>query len=160
MIDAKVLILAVAAGGAGLAGLGTYAAYAHGGLAGHGRFAGHRHEMAHKFIEFVVNEKLDQVGATDAQKEKVRAVRERLMAQGKALHGDKEALHRELLSILEQDNPDPARIKALAHERIAALSRFADDAADALVEVHGVLTPEQRQKLLADLRTHMERHRR
>jgi len=154
MINAKVVVLALAGGGVGLAGLGAYGVHAHGG------FGGHRHAMAHKFIEFVVNEKLDQVGATDAQKEKVRAIKERLMAKGKALHGDKEALHRELLSILEQDSPDPARLKALAHERIDALSRFADDAADALVELHGVFTPEQRQKLLADLRTHMERHRR
>jgi len=51
-------------------------------------------------------------------------------------------------------------VKALVHERTEALTRFADEAADALVELHGAFTPDQRKQLLADAREHMARHRR
>lgn len=154
MIGTKIAVLALAAGGTGMLGLGAWQVRAHGG------FGGHRREMAHKFMEFVVNEKLDQIGATAAQKAKVRAVEDRLIKKGEALRGERESFHRELMAIIEQDNPDPAQIKALAHERIDKLSRFADEAADALVELHGVFTPDQRRQLLAELREIAQEHHR
>ena len=107
-------------------------------------------------MDFVVNEKLDEIGATEPQRQKVREIKDRLLKDAKALHQDHPALHQELLSLLEQDNPDPARLKALVHERTEALTRFADEAADAAIELHGVLTPEQRKKVLAMAREHME----
>ena len=112
--------------------------------------------MMHKFVDFVVNEKLDEIGATDAQKQKVREIKDRLLKDARALHQDHAGLHQELLGLLEQDNPDPARLRAFVHERTEAMTRFADEAADAAIELHGVLTPEQRKKLLADLREHAE----
>lgn len=155
MIYSKMAVLALALGGAGIVGAGALHFQAHGG------FPGHRdHAMMHKFIDFTVNEKLDEIGATEAQKQKVREIKDRLMKDGKALHPDHAALHQELLGLLEQDNPDPARLKALVHERTEAITRFADEAADAVIELHGLFTPEQRKKLLADLKEHMEsRHR-
>lgn len=153
MISTKIGVLALAVGGAGALGVGAWQAQAHGGFRGHGR-----HEMFHKFVDFAVSEKLDEIGASAAQKEKVRAIKDRLMKKGEALHGDREAFRKELVALLEQDNPDPAQLKALAHERIEAFSRFADEAADALVELHGVFTPEQRRQLLAEAREHMKAH--
>lgn len=154
MIGTKVAVLALAAGGVGLLGVGAWQVHAQGG------FCGHRHAMTHKFIDFVVNEKLDEIGATSAQKERVGAIKDRLMKKAEALHDDHQALHNDLLALLEQDNPDPARLKALVHERIEAFSRFADEAADGLVELHGVFTPEQRRKLLAEAREHVKPHAR
>jgi Spy/CpxP family protein refolding chaperone len=152
MIDVKIAALAVAVGGAGVLGVGAYQA--------HGSFGGHRDgALMHKFIEFAVNEKLDEVGATPAQKQKVQEVKERLLAECHTLRGDRKAFREELLTLLEQDNPDPARLKAAVRQRTEALTRIADDAADALVELHAVFTPEQRKTLLADARAHLERHR-
>jgi Spy/CpxP family protein refolding chaperone len=153
MITTKVAILALATGGASLLGLGAWKVHAYAGHHG-------RHDMIHKFVDFAVNEKLDEIGASAAQKEKVRAVKERLIQKAQALHGEREAFHKDLLAMLEQDNPDPLRLKALAHERIDKLSQFADEAADAVVELHGVFTPEQRRQLLAELNEHMEQHHR
>jgi periplasmic protein CpxP/Spy len=151
MIYTKTAVLALALGGAGIVGAGALHYQAHGGLGGHRDPA-----MMQKFIDFTVNEKLDEIGATEAQKQKVREIKDRLVKDGKALHQDHAALHQELLGLLEQDNPDPARLKALVHERTDAITRFADEAADAAIELHGVFTPEQRKKLLADLKEHME----
>ena len=151
MIGTKMAVLALAVGGAGVVGAGALHARANGGFGGH-----HDPAMMHKFMDFVVNEKLDEIGATEPQRQKVREIKDRLLKDAKALHQDHAALHQELLGLLEQDNPDPARLKALVHERTEALTRFADEAADAAIELHGVLTPEQRKKVLAMAREHME----
>jgi Spy/CpxP family protein refolding chaperone len=154
MIDLKIALLAaVTAGGAGAFGLGAYRSHAHGGFHGH-----KNHALAHAFVDFVVDQKLQEIGATDAQKHKVTEIKDRLMTSGKALHGSHAALHERLLALMAEESPDPAQVKALVRERTEAISRFGDEAAEALLELHGTLTPEQRRKLLAGAREHFEAH--
>ena len=155
MLDPRIAVLTLAVSGAGVLGLGAWTVAAHGGLRGH-----RDHAMVHKFIDFAVDEKLGEIGATEAQKQKVRDVKDRLMKNGHPLRESHAAFRDDLLKLLEQDNLDPAQVKALVHERTEALTRFADEAADALVELHGAFTPDQRKQLLADAREHMARHRR
>jgi Spy/CpxP family protein refolding chaperone len=151
MINAKMAVLALATGGMGLFSLGAWRVHAQGG------FPGHRpHLMARRFIDFMVNEKLNEIGATEAQKEKVREVKDRLLNDGRALRESHAALREKVLLLLAQDHPDAAQLKALIRERTEALSRFGDETADAIVEIHGTLTPEQRQKLLASARAHFD----
>lgn len=151
MIDLKLAALAMAVSGAGILGVGAYRS--HGGFRGHGAGA-----LMRKFIDFAVNEKLDEVGASEAQKQKVREIKDRLVKEAHALRDDRKAFRDELLSILEQDNPDAAQLKAAVRQRTEAFGRLAEDAADAVIELHGVFTPEQRKKLLAEAREHMARH--
>jgi Spy/CpxP family protein refolding chaperone len=152
MIDLKVAALAMTVGGAGMLGFGAYRG--HGGFHGRGDGA-----MIHKFIDFAVNEKLDEVGASEAQKQKVREIKDRLVREAHTLRDDRKAFRDELLGMLEQDTPDAAQLKAAVRQRTEAFGRFAENAADAVVELHGVFTPEQRKKLLAEAREHMDRHR-
>ena len=155
MLDPKITLLALAVSGAGVLGFGAWTVHAHGG------FRGHRdHAMVHKFIDFALEEKLGEIGATDAQKQKVREVKDRLVKDGSPLRESHAAFRDDLLKLLEQDDLDPARVKALVRARTEALTRFADEASDALVELHGVFTPDQRKQLLADAREHLARHRR
>jgi periplasmic protein CpxP/Spy len=149
MINAKMAVLALATGGIGIFGLGAWKVHAQGGLGGHRNLL-----MMRKFIDFAVNERLDEIGASEAQKQKIREVKDRLLKDGRALHESHAALREKVLALLAQDNPDPAQLKALIREGTDALSHFGDEAADALVEIHGTLTPEQRQKVLAGAREH------
>jgi periplasmic protein CpxP/Spy len=152
MITAKLMVVGAAlAGVAGVGGLGASAWRAHGG------FGGHRHdpEMMHRFVQFAVNEKLDEVDATPEQRQKVKEVTGRLLQEAKALHQAKADLHDQMAELLAQDQPDAARAKALVQARVQEFSRFADDATDALLELHRTFTPEQRAKLLAE---HNARH--
>jgi Spy/CpxP family protein refolding chaperone len=155
----KIAMLAFATGGAGLLGLGAWTVHERGGFHGHG--GGAHAAMVHKFIDFAVSEKLDEIGANAEQRQKVQEVKDRLLKQGHALREGKHALREELMTLLAEDNPDPARVKALVRQRTDAFARFADEATDALLELHGTFTPAQRAQLLADAREHMEaRHRR
>ena len=153
MLSAKVLLLAATAAGSGALGAGALHAYgrhcSHGG--GHGA-------MMHKFIDLAVNEKLDEIGASDAQKQKVGEIKDRLMARGEALRGERMAAHKEIIDQLSKDQPDAERVHALVKERTESFARFADDVASGVLEVHAVLTPEQRQKLMAHVREHLEGH--
>ncbi len=153
MLDPRIAVLTLAVSGAGIIGAGAWTAYAHCGLRGHGD-----HAMVHKFVDFAVSEELSEIGATDAQKQKVREIKDRLLKDGHPLRESHEAFRDDLLKLLEQDNLDPAQVKSLVRERTEAFTRFADEAADAVVELHGVFTPDQRKQLLADLREHMSRH--
>lgn len=154
MLTAKVMLLAATAAGSGAVGAGAIHAYArhcsHGG--------GPHGAMMHKFVDFMVNEKLDEIGASDAQKQKVRAIKDKLMAEGTALREERMAAHKEILEQLSRDQPDAERVHALVKDRTESFARFADDVTSGVLELHAVLTPEQRQKLLAHAREHMEGH--
>lgn len=152
----KIAMVALATGSASLLGLGTWAVHERGGFCG--RHGSARSEMVHKFIDFAVSEKLDEVDATAEQRQKVQDIKDRLMKEGHALREGKEGLREELLLQLSQENPDPAKVKGLVRERMNAFSAFADDATDALLELHATFTPAQRAQLLADAREHMARH--
>jgi periplasmic protein CpxP/Spy len=143
--------LAVAVTGTGALGLGVYRAHADGGFRGHGR----RHEMLAKFIDFAVNEKLEEIQATPEQRQKVLELKDRLMAQGKALHDERGEVRQQVLALLSQDDLDEEQVRSLVKERTEAITRLADTAADAVIELHKTLTPEQRAKLIADIREHM-----
>lgn len=154
MIDLKVGLLAVTAVGAtGALGVGALCAHGEGGF--HGR-AGHA--MMEKFVDFTLDEKLDEIQATDQQKQRIHEIKDRLVREGEALHEDREAVGKEIVTLLAQDQPDADRVRALVRQRTAAFTRFGDDVAQAALEVHGLLTPDQRSRVRADLREHLEHH--
>jgi len=154
----KIAMLAFATGSASLLSLGAWTVHERGGFRCHR--GGARAEMVHKFIDFAVNEKLDEIDATAEQRQKVQEIKERLLKEGHDLREGRQELREELLTLLSQDKPDPARVRALVHQRTDAFARFADDAIDALLELHGTFTPAQRAQLLEHAREHMaSRHR-
>ena len=148
------VVIGLAIGATSLLALGGYAAAQRHGFRPHGE-----HAMMGKFVDFMVNEKLDELKASDVQKQRVLEIKQRLMSEGRTLHEGRGEFHERLLSLLAQDTPDTAELHALVNAHKEKLSALADKALDAALELHDVLTPEQRQQLAADLREHMERHR-
>jgi periplasmic protein CpxP/Spy len=99
------------------------------------------------FVKDRVDDALDDVSATADQRQQIQAVADRLLAAGQALHQDGAPLHAELLAQWQSPNPDRARLHALVDQRLDALRALAHQAVDAGIEVHDVLTPEQRAKV-------------
>ena len=119
-------------------------------LAGFGRCGGpDRHDPAQMaaFVTDRVDDMLDDLNATDAQRQQVHAIKDRLLAQGMEMHKDAEPLHGEVKSQWESATPDRARLHALVDQRSDAMRAFAHQAVDAGIEIHDILTPEQRAKL-------------
>jgi Spy/CpxP family protein refolding chaperone len=118
----------------------------------------HHGEPAHfdRFVSHRVDDMLDDVKATDAQRQQITAIKDKLVADGKALRATHADLRKELLAQWQSDQPDAARVHSLVDGRADAMKGFADEVADALLQVHGILTPDQRAQLAKKMQRHME----
>jgi Spy/CpxP family protein refolding chaperone len=94
-----------------------------------------------------LDEVLEDIEATPEQRERILAVKDRLLQKARALHAHRREGMRELLAEWEAPTVDAARIHARIDARSQELQAFAHEAADALAEVHAVLTAEQRAKV-------------
>jgi Spy/CpxP family protein refolding chaperone len=148
--------------GLAVAGLGGVTLLAAAGFGHRGGFCGAHGDPARmeRMLGAHLDEVLDELEATPAQREKIAAVKDRLLAKGRALHEERGGAMTELLAQWESPTPDRARVNAIVDERAAGMQAFAHEVADAMVEVHAVLTPEQRAQVAERWRERAERHER
>ena len=109
-----------------------------------------------RFVTHRLDDLLDDVHATDAQRQQLGALKDKLLADGKALHASHGDARQELLAQWQADQPDAARVHALVQARADAMKRFADEAADAVLQAHAILTPEQRAVVTRKLQRHLQ----
>jgi Spy/CpxP family protein refolding chaperone len=107
-------------------------------------------EMA-AFVRDRVDDALDDLDATDAQRAQIHAIAERALAKAATLHQGHEADRAELLAQWNSATPDRAKLHAMVDQRFEAMKAMAHEAVDAGIEVHDVLTPEQRAKVTKKL---------
>jgi Spy/CpxP family protein refolding chaperone len=117
------------------------------GGCGHGHGHGRDPAEVASFVTARVDDALDDVDATPDQRTRIHAVKDRLLASGQAARAGHREAHDALLAEWKSASPDAAKLHALVDERVEAMRAFAHQAVDAGVEVHGVLTPEQREKV-------------
>jgi len=104
-------------------------------------------ERANRMITSRVEDVLDDLDAAPEQRTRVLALKDRLFQRGLAAReGQQEAVH-EVVAQWDVAAPDAAKVHALVDARIDAMRKLAHEAVDAGVELHAVLTPEQRAKL-------------
>jgi Spy/CpxP family protein refolding chaperone len=136
------------AGGALLLAVGVVALTGwRGGCSGHGHGHGRDPARMAAFVTDRVDGLLDDVDATAEQRTRIHAVKDRMLAAGQAARGGHTEAHDALVAEWKSATPDAARLHALVDERVEEMRALAHQAVDAGVEVHGVLTPEQREKL-------------
>jgi protein CpxP len=122
------------------------------GAAGLTAFRHHRDPAA--FVDARVAKLLDEVNATDAQRTQINAIKDKLVADLKTVRASHQGLHDEFLAQWQADRPDQAKVHALIADRATAMKGFADEVADALLQVHDILTPEQRATLAQKVKEH------
>ncbi len=103
-----------------------------------------------------LDEALDQLGATPAQRDQLHAIKDRLLAQAQQLRAGQQEARAAVLAEWKADRPDAAKLHALVDQRLDALRAVAHQAVDAGIEAHGILTPEQRAKVTARLEKHLQ----
>ena len=73
-------------------------------------------------ITWKLNDRLEDLDATDAQKQSVNAVKDRLFEDGKRLAEEHQATRLEVLTQLESDTPDAQKLHGLVDARLDAVA--------------------------------------
>lgn len=151
----KALLVALGALSLGVGYLALTGFHGGGGGCGHGR---HDPARMERMITSHIEDTLDDLGATPEQRTRILAIKDRVVAKGKELHvqGGQGGLRQELAAQWDSPTPDTARVHAIIDQRGDAMKGFAHEVADALAEVHSVLTPEQRAKLSKKIHRHVD----
>jgi Spy/CpxP family protein refolding chaperone len=94
-----------------------------------------------------VEEALDDIEATDVQRTRVHELKEELIEQFKEKRTEHEGTHAVVEELWLADEADPKKAHALVDERIDEMRATAHRVTDAALELHELLTPEQRRVL-------------
>ena len=128
-------------------------------LSGCGRGGGMKDPVrAKKYIDYRVDDYLDDLDATDAQRKKIHELKAPLVEEGFVLREANLKVRDELLTQWKTPNPDIARVHQLIDERIDAVRAVAHKAADATFQAHQTLTPAQRAEVAAQMEKARDRY--
>ena len=100
-----------------------------------------------------VDDMLDKVKATAAQKTAVRAAIEHVMDTVKDSKSDHSAHVQKAIALFRANKLDPAQVSALRVEGEQQHKKIADAVEQAIHDTHGALTPQQRKALIAEIRS-------
>ncbi len=78
-----------------------------------------------------------------------------MISDGKQLLADQKNARATLVGEWDKATPDRAAVHALVDQRLDAFRAFAHKVADAVLEVHATLTPEQRKQVSEDVHARM-----
>ena len=116
---------------------------------------GHRNpKAAHDFISRKLDRMMDDIKATDAQRTQINQLKEKLFSEGMDLRKSGHDLRRELLAGWDAPQINADDLHARLDQQIEAVRAFAHDAANASIQVHDLLTPEQRAQLKQEMGKH------
>jgi Spy/CpxP family protein refolding chaperone len=99
------------------------------------------------FVTDRLDDALDDIDATPAQRTQLQAIKDRLLQRFQTLRAGRQATHQALLAEWNAEKVDRAKVHALIDERADEMRALAHEAADAAIEAHDALTPEQRAKV-------------
>lgn len=114
-------------------------------------------KRANQYITWKLDDALDELNASDAQKKQTMVLKDQLFAEGLKLRTTKERVREGLVQQWKAQNPDANTVHALVDQMLDEVRGFAHKAADAGLAFHKLLTPEQRE---AALQRHEERRAR
>jgi len=112
-------------------------------------------ERVKQMMTWKLDDRLENLKATDAQKEALHGLKDSLFEDGKRLFEEQKGAKAELLNQWESANPDAKAVHAVVDARLDAFRAFAHKVADAALEAHRIFTPEQRQQVTTQVRERM-----
>ncbi|MCY1081222.1 Spy/CpxP family protein refolding chaperone [Archangium lansingense] len=127
-----------------------------GGHFGGGHFGGPRDpERVKQMISWRLDDRLEELNATEDQKQAIHGLKDSLFEDGKRLFEENKGARTQMLDQWESANPDSRAVHSMVDARVDAFRAFAHKVADAALEAHRILTPEQRQQVTGHVREHM-----
>jgi protein CpxP len=135
-----------------VAGLGALVAGASALAVGVGAHGG-RHMIMKRVVAAEIDEALDRASVTPEQRTAVHAARDRAFAALESHFRNRRARLDEVLALFEADALDAGRVEAFRRQAEEEHRQVGDAIAQALGEIHDVLTPEQRRAVTAYVRS-------
>jgi len=139
------VVAALALGGA------VFASCSHGGP---GKMSPERMKTV---VTWKVNDVLDDIDATSAQRKAILDATYKVLADFQKLHIQSEANHGKLLAELESSQPRAEVFHAMIDERGEAFRAFLHRSVDTMLGASSVLSRDQREQLVEKAREHMEK---
>jgi Spy/CpxP family protein refolding chaperone len=127
------------------------------GIASARWFSGHgpkNLDRMKKIIEWRIDDALDDAAVNDAQKTEIKTITDGLFDTAKDTFGEHKESRAVFIKQFKSDTPDKEAVRALIDVRVEAARQMAYAAADAAFEIHAVLEPAQRLKLLERVEAH------
>jgi Spy/CpxP family protein refolding chaperone len=105
-------------------------------------------EMIHDFINYRIDREFEALALSAEQKAQIDVLRQKIWSELETAHETRLMDKQEIFNELAKATPDAAYIKTLIDKKIDNVQNVAYDIVDLILEVHQVLTPEQRTQLL------------
>lgn len=115
-----------------------------------GHHAGDAHaKMAKikKFIDWRLNDVLDDLEADAAQRAEINRVKDRLVELGEGYAKSRPETRKAFLAQWNAETPDAKAVHQLVDDRLDEIRALAHQAADGALEVHKTLNPKQRAEI-------------
>jgi Spy/CpxP family protein refolding chaperone len=123
---------------------------------------GHGHRMSPKMMKRMalgfVDDVMDEIDATDAQRATFEALAEDIVNEGLAMKKDHKAHKAFVLNELSKPTPDREALKAHMDEKFSRLEDFAHRTLDKVLDAYETLDADQKAIVLEKLETHMNKH--
>lgn len=117
-----------------------------------------QHHMVHHDPARALEHLSERLDLSEAQKSEVAKIVKELSAQEKELESMKRSWYDEATAQLNKPTIDQKRLDAFIVLQKDQTGEIMSKAAEAFIRFHGVLTPEQRQKLADEINSHEARH--
>ncbi len=103
-----------------------------------------------------IDDALDDLKATDAQRAQVHVLKDKLLQDGQKFAAGQREARKAFVAQWDAAQPDAAQVHALVDARVDALRALAHETADSAIRLHGILTPEQRAQVSKKIHRRME----
>ena len=118
------------------------------GCKGHGHGKGFiTPERIMKIVDWKVDDFMDEINATSTQRERILEIKDRLISEAVVVHTEMAGNHVTLFNEWKSDSPNMDTINGIIDDASARKAAFGKTVADSIVELHSILTPEQRAKI-------------
>ena len=121
-------------------------------------FTGCRSRSHEHKAEFMVDYIAETIDATDKQRAQLDGIKDEFVARAKEMHDQKEAMHAAFIAELRKEEISRETLNGLIDQKRAQMDEFINLAMDRLIEFHGTLSAEQREKLVTKIEYFHEKH--
>lgn len=139
---------------------GTLVALALGGivgLAGFGWGGHHDQKFMKRMVDAHLADVFDELNATADQRSQMTVLEDKLLADVQALRQTRGSLMKQLAETFPSDQLDTAALDRSAEPMKQAQQKLQEDLRQTVIDLHGLLTPAQRQKLSERVQEHQDK---